>query len=278
MSNEIRIELPGGFAPNRVIVKGDGPPVVFLHGPWGREWTPYLDNLAKDHRVYVPVHPGTDDAKDLVLLDDIWELALYYDNLFKELGLKSFDLIGHSFGGMIAAELAAIYPHYVRRLVLIDAMGLWRDDVPVEEHVTIAPQDLKALIYADQSRPEVIARENAFEAPEMKEAMSSPRALTGQQLSVAAREALLHRFSVVAATTHFCHPIPERGLSKRLYRVKADTLLVWGKQDKLVPPIYADEFASRIDNARIAIVDDAGHLPFLEQAGEVSRLTAVFLA
>jgi pimeloyl-ACP methyl ester carboxylesterase len=55
-------------------------------------------------------------------------LLLYYDDLFDRLGLDRVDLVGHSFGGMVAAEYAATFRDRVGKLVLIDAMGLWRDD------------------------------------------------------------------------------------------------------------------------------------------------------
>jgi pimeloyl-ACP methyl ester carboxylesterase len=89
---------------------------------------------------------------------------------------------------------------------------------------------------------------------------------------------IIHRFSAVASTSHFMWPIPERGLAKRLRRVKADTLVIWGRQDALVPAVYADEFAARIAGARVRLVDGAGHVPQVEQQDEVSRAVLEFLA
>jgi len=62
-----------------------------------------------------------------------------------------------------------------------------------------------------------------------------------------------------------------------MHRITAPSLIVWGKQDNLVPPIYADEFASRLPGARVQLVDGAGHLPHLEQLEAVSRLVTEFL-
>jgi pimeloyl-ACP methyl ester carboxylesterase len=81
----------------------------------------------------------------------------------------------------------------------------------------------------------------------------------------------------LACTGKFIWPIPDKGLKKRIHRIKAPTLLVWGKSDKLVPPIYAQEFANRIAGARVEIVDQAAHVPQLEQLGTVSALITTFL-
>jgi len=254
------IEMPGEFSPNPVISKGDGSPVVFLHGPFGQEWPGYLDDLATDHRVYAPAHPGAEDPTDLTRLDHLWDLVLYYDELFHCLELGRIDLVGHSFGGMVAAEIAATYPDRVRRLVLLDSMGLWLDECPVEEHVTVSPDVLHQLLYANPEAPEVAQR------------------LTAPDDLAAAQAAMVRQFSATAATAHFTHPIPERGLSTRLHRIRAETLLLWGAQDGLVPPIYATEFQRQIADAQVALIDNAGHYPYLEQRIDVSRRTREFLA
>lgn len=253
------VELPGGLAANATLVRGEGAPLVYLHGPFGQEWTPFLDDVALRRRVYAPAHPGAAEPEDLRHLDGIFDLMLYYDDLFASLGLGRIDLVGHSFGGMVAAELAATFPDRVRKLVLIDALGLWRDDAPVADHVMTTPEKQVALLYVDPSRPEVAA---SLALPEDVE----PRIT-----------AVVERFAALASTSHFVWPVPERGLAKRLRRVKAETLVVWGREDTLVPPVYAGEFAERIPNARILWVDGAGHVPQVERREVVSRGVLEFL-
>src|SRR6202167_5907043 len=149
------IELPGGFAANPVIIKGEGAPVVYFHGPFGQEWDGFLDDLAAYRRVYAPAHAGAEQTEDLDQLDGLSDLVLYYDDLFDRLGLERVDLIGHSFGGMVAAEYAATFRDRVGKLVLIDAMGLWRDEAPVQDHLLVAPDKLVKLLFHDPSKPEV---------------------------------------------------------------------------------------------------------------------------
>ena len=254
------VELPGGFAPNPVLVKGQGAPVVYLHGPFGQEWDGFLDDLSLHRRVYAPSHAGAEKTEDLDQLDGLSDLVLYYDDLFDRLGLDEVDLIGHSFGGMVAAEYASTFRDRVGKLVLIDPMGLWRDDAPVADHLLVSPQNLVKLLFHDPSKPEVAAK---LAMPTEREAMNA---------------AIVNRFGALASTSHFIHPIPERGLKRRLRRIKAETLVLWGAQDALVPPVYAEEFAELIPNARVEMIQKAGHLPQVEQRKVVTAHLEKFLA
>jgi len=254
------VELPGGFAANPVIIKGEGAPVVYLHGPFGQEWDGFLDDLAAHRRVFAPAHAGAEETEDLEQLDGLSDLVIYYDDLFDRLGLEQVDLIGHSFGGMVAAEYAATFRDRVRKLVLIDAMGLWHDDAPVADHLLVSAEKLVKLLFNDPSKPEVKAK---LAMPAEREAMNA---------------AIVNRFGALASTSHFIHPIPERGLKRRLRRIKAETLVLWGAQDALVPPSYAAEFVALIPNARAEMIQNAGHVPQVEQRKLVSEHLERFLA
>src|SRR5262245_44245756 len=109
-----------GRVPLRVHVAGDGPPVVFFHGPWGLTWGPFLDALARTATVYAPEHPGTTlGSPDAIhAVDTLWDLVLCYDELLDQLGVSEAVLAGHSFGAMVACEVAAQRPSRVRPLVL----------------------------------------------------------------------------------------------------------------------------------------------------------------
>ena len=81
----------------------------------------------------------------------------------------------------------------------------------------------------------------------------------------------------MGATGKFIWPIPDKGLKKRIHRVKAPTLLIWGAEDRIVPPIYAEEFLRHIAGAQIETVEKAGHAPHLEQPAAVAGLVREFL-
>ena len=245
----------------RVQVAGSGPQVVFLHGAYGLTWDPFLDALAERSTVYAPEHPGTTpgDPDGIKPLDNLWDLVLYYDELFAQLGLQNPAVIGHSFGGMVAAEIAANYPQRIGKLVLVSPIGLWRDDIPVKNWMILPLEEVVKAAFYDQSGP-----------------------LARQMLSVpederAAQDAQIRTTWALACTGKFIWPIPDKGLTKRIHRIVSPTLIVWGSEDKLVPPAYAHEFGSRIAGSRIEMVEQAAHLPQLEQPERVSGLIQDFL-
>lgn len=251
------IELQGGKWKTRVLCAGEGDPVVFLHGAGGLHWDPFLDGLAEHFRIFAPEHLGAGDSQGIEHLYDILDLVLYYAELFDAMGLSAFSLIGHSFGGMVAAEIAAINPERVHKLALLAPLGLWQDEHPVPDISTIAPDQLPGMLFADPDGP----------AASMA-AMPDPRD----------PEALFQAAMAMASILQFIWPLPDKGLSRRLYRVKAETLVIWGREDHLVDPVYGEAFASAIGNAQLELVDHAGHLPHIEQGGRVLPLVTGFLA
>src|SRR5579863_2315255 len=108
----------------RVLSAGSGPPLVYFHDGFGLNWGPFLDSLAKTFTVHAPEHPGTSpgDPDGIKALDDWWDLVLYYYELFDQLGLQAPMVVGHSFGAMVAAEIAATNPKRVGGVVLVSPM------------------------------------------------------------------------------------------------------------------------------------------------------------
>ena len=247
---------------SRVKVAGQGPPLVYLHGATGLRWDEFLDNLAQTHTVYAPEHPGTTpgDPDAIKPLDDFWDLVLYYYEIFDRLGLESPPVVGHSFGGMVAAELAATDPTRVGKLVLISPLGLWRDDAPVKNWMSMAPDNLARELFCEPEGP--VAKGILAESEDPDERLTNKIQNTWN----------------LGCTGKFTWPIPDKGLKKRIHRIQAPTLVVWGQQDGIAPAVYAQEFASRIAGARSEIVDRAAHIPQLEQLAAVSRLVGDFLA
>jgi len=246
----------------RVHRAGNGDPVVFLHGAAGLQWDPFLDGLAERFSVYAPEHPGTTlgDPDGIRALDDLWDLVLYYDELFDALGLESPAVVGHSFGGMVAAEIAATLRGRVSKLVLISAIGLWRDDEPVPNFMVMTPQELVPIAVADQNGP-VAAM--LLAPPDLE--------------SEAGQTAVIQSTWSLACTGKFIWPIPDRGLRKRLHRITAPTLIVWGHQDRLVSTAYADEFADAIKGSRVEVLEGAAHFPHVEQPERTVAAVTEFL-
>jgi pimeloyl-ACP methyl ester carboxylesterase len=227
-------------------IAGSGPPLVWLHGLYGVEADgPLIEALAEHYSVYAPLAPGFADLDELDDLHDIHDLAMHYDDVMEALGLSEVVAAGHSFGAMLAAELAAHYPSRVSRLVLLSPLGLWNDRYPVADLFGIPAAEVPKLLYADPSR-----------AP----------GLDGPKPDVEKVIALTRGMTTVA---RFLWPIPDRGLARRLRRVRAPTLIVHGEADRFVPAQYADDFVRLIPNATRVIIPGAGHMLLVEAFDQV---------
>jgi pimeloyl-ACP methyl ester carboxylesterase len=259
---ESLVSIRHGLFRTFVRSEGEGDPLLFLHGADGLPgWPPFLESLARSCRVVAPDHPGFGCSEGLEHLDDVVDLALYYTEFIEALGLTQPYLVGHSLGGMIAAEVAAIAPDLASKLVLIAPIGLWLDDHPVLDFFAATPEELAAALFHDPGS--AVARE-------MMTLPSDPEA----QL-----EAVLERTKNLSAAGKFLWPIPDKGLKKRIHRIVAPTLLLWGGSDRLLPPIYGEEFLKRIDGARLTVLTGAGHmLPFEKPEEFVAVVTDFLLA
>lgn len=254
----------------KVFETGDGEPLLFLHSGGGiTSSDPFVAALADTGRkVIAPRHPGFVDPDDLIELRDVHDLALYHDELLDKLGLDSVAVVGHSFGGMVAAELAAHVPSRVTKLVLIAPVGLWRDDQPTADLFTAFPFGMADLLWHDSAGPEATAAMTAMAAGDEEETSKSDDPMTALMLRVLPGLVTLGKY---------IWPLPDKGLSRRLRRIKAPTLVVWGEKDKLVPSSYADDFVSKIGDARAEFVPDAGHMVPYERTTEVTKLINEFL-
>ena len=244
---EQTVTVRNGMFESKLCTDGNGAPLLFLHGAGGlRGWEPFLVELAQHFTVYAPAHPGFETSTGIEHIDDIIDLVVYYNDLLDALHLESVHVVGHSLGGMIGAELAALSPHRVRRLVLANAVGLWRDDHPIADFFAMTPEQLALALWHDP---------NAAVARVM---MAVP------QDEKAQLEAYLIRMQHLATAGKFLWPIPDKGLKKRIHRIQAPTCIIWGASDGLTPVVYAQEFQQRIPGSQVTILSQCGHMPMYE--------------
>jgi pimeloyl-ACP methyl ester carboxylesterase len=245
-----------------VEISGSGPPLFYLHGPWGlAPDRDFLARLAGGNTVYAPRFPGTTlgDSEAVHQLDSWLDLVVYHGELLDALKLDRPAFAGHSFGGLLAAEIAAAMPGAVSKLVLIDPVGLWRDDHPVKNWMVLSDRERKPSLFAD---PEGEGAKKFFAVP-------------GE--AAARVDTLAQLIWSQACTGKFVWPVPDRGLKQRVHRIAAPTLLIWGDSDRIIAPLYAEEFAKHIKGARIAHIARAGHLPQIEQPDAVAQKVLSFL-
>src|SRR3989441_12710721 len=144
------VTVRNGMFETKLRIDGSGAPLLFLHGAGGlRGWDAFLVELAKDFTVYAPAHPGFETSTGIEHIDDMLDMVVYYNDLLDALHLESVHVVGHSMGGMIGAELAALSPHRVRKLVLANAVGLWLDDHPIADFFAMTPEQLGMALWHD---------------------------------------------------------------------------------------------------------------------------------
>jgi len=253
------VAVRAGAVSFRLLSGGRGAPLVYFHSIHERGgWSPFLERLARRYTVYAPLHPGVGGSTGVETLDDVLDLTLAYEELLTALDVRRAHLVGHFFGGMIAAELAAVFPERAARLALISPLGLWRDDAPSQDILILPADELGPILFADMTS----AAARAWSVlPEDDEAN-----VAAQTESIACR----------AAIAKFVWPIPDKGLRKRLHRITAPALILWGDADRANPVVYAEEWQRRIKGAAVKFLP-GGHMLIHETPDAAARAVEEFL-
>jgi pimeloyl-ACP methyl ester carboxylesterase len=237
-----------------VFEAGEGPPLLFLHGAGGiMAWDGVLPMLARAYHIYAPLLPGFGRSTGLEYLEDQFDLFLHGFDVMEALGLERPYIVGESLGGWMAAEMAALRPREIGRLALAAPVGLWRDEAPVVDLFGQFVHELVPYLFHNQACPaaqQMLALTMLFSESD-----------NHSQEQVELLIAMSRGFRTIAK---FLFPIPENGLERRLWRIKAPSLIVWGEQDRFISPIYAEIFRQKIANSETLKIPSTGHLIGLE--------------
>jgi pimeloyl-ACP methyl ester carboxylesterase len=249
---------PTRHAEVRYLEGGSGEPLVYFHGAGGMTTEdPLLAALAETHHVFAPYLPGYGETEDCPALRDMLDYTLLGWDLVRVFGLTDPILVGHSMGGMIAAEMAAVAPNDVTRLALVAPAGLWLDDHPIPDMFTLLPYELPSYLFHDvEAGTKLLTAGLKLDDPAF---LQDYLVRNARQLGMAGK---------------LLFPIPERGLAQRLYRITARTVIVWGMSDRMIPPAYGPAFEAGIAGSRLVSVPEAGHMVILEKPGAVVEALA----
>jgi pimeloyl-ACP methyl ester carboxylesterase len=239
-----------GF-PCRVWSKGSGPKLGFLAGLGGLpRWLPFLDKLAETRTVIAPSLPGYPGAMGHTVLDNHLDWIVAVRQLLDKAGLSGCDLVGASVGGGYAAEMAAIFPASVKKLVLIAPFGLFDEKEPANDPWAQRKDLLASVMCAAPAAWDAMVSQ-----PEGANSVEWPIEMT--------------RASEASARGFW--PLGNTQLEKRLKLIAAPTLVLWGSEDRVMPPSYAQKFVSQINGAsRAETLQGAGHLAYLDQPEAVA--------
>jgi pimeloyl-ACP methyl ester carboxylesterase len=252
------VELRGvGTVPVSVEDVGDGRPILLLHGGAGPQSVGALAGLLAEGgpaRVLTPTHPGFNGTMRPDGLDSIAGLARLYDELVTDLGLDGVTVVGNSIGGWIAAEMAAQNNTHIGAVALVDAAGVYLADDPIADFFALTPDEVVNLSYfePDRHRIDVAAMPDA------------------QKALMAANRAVLRTYGGTA--------MADPSLLGRLSTVTVPVLVVWGVADRIIPPAHGRAYAAAIPNARLQLIEGAGHMPQFERPDELVNVLAQFAA
>ena len=272
MTRRVTVE---GREVNVVDTGGEGLPVmVFVHGLSGT-WQNWLLNIPAfmgSHRVIAPDLPGFGESPMPREKISIKGYARILDGLLDELGADSAVLVGNSMGGFVAAELALSFSKRVERLVLVSAAGLSIEEVRRQPLLVGARVWAGTATWLGARGRSVVTRPRARRIG-LQLIVRYPERLSPQLTYELTRGAGTHGFvPALEALTSY-------GFRDQLSRIEVPTLVVWGRNDMLVPRGDARDYVSLIgDNARREMFDDTGHLTMVERPSRFNRLLAAFAA
>lgn len=246
---------------NLIIVKGgSGKPIFVLHEELGYPgWLKWNTELAKSRTVLVPLHPGFGRTDRAGWISNVRDLAGFYARYLREQNLAPIDVIGVSFGGWVASEMAANDPKLFRRMVLVAPMGIRPPTGEIRDmFVTPARNYLDASVRDARAVEEFGSLFGGGETPEQYEAFEDARG----EAARLAWQPYMHNPSL---------PNLLEGVSG------LPTLCIWGREDAVVPLSAAEVYKRVIKDSRLAVLENCGHRPEIEKTSEFMAEIKAFL-
>ena len=257
-SEEI-VEAAGGAV--QLVKGGQGDPLLILHDELGHPgWLNYHQALAQNNTLYIPSHSGFGETERQEWIMNMRDLAGWYLEVLDDLGLDKVNLMGISLGGWLAAEMAAMSPQTFKKMVLVAPAGIKPPTGEIYDMFLVV-----AKIFINQGF------HDSASTPEF--ATICPEEPTPEQVEhweVAREEA-----SRLSWRPYMHYP----GLPHLLHRLKTlPTLVVWGKEDAIVPLSAGQVYQENIKGSKLAVIDNCGHHPEIEKTEEFLGLVKEFLA
>lgn len=213
-------------------------PFLLLHGGGGVATVRNFASLlaqATHSRVLVPTHPGFGGTARPAELKTTRDLAATYTALLEELDLTDVTVVGNSFGGWVAAEMALLNSPRVSSVVIVDGVGVEVKDHPMTSVASLAPADLAKLSFHDPAK-----------------APSPPAGGSGPSPDI-------------AALIGYAGPtMSDPSLLRRLGQLQLPVHVIWGESDGIVKPEYGQAYADAIPKSMFTLLPSSGHLPQLE--------------
>ncbi len=241
---------------------GEGNPLVILYGDQlDTQVPPFDEAMAGRFRAVVPSLPGVNQSELPDWIEDMEDLAFLGLDLLEGLKAGPVDVVGHGFGGWVAAEMAVRSQQYIRRLAVIDSVGI-KVSAPtvrdVQDVYVYTAEEVAELAWHDA------AAAKALRWPGME-------GVEGEELLTLLR----NRQSVLKFAWRPFMYNPK--LLRRLARVRVPAHVFWGESDRVVTPDYGRALQQAIPGAGFTAIPGAGHYPQWEQPEALARAVTEFL-
>jgi len=250
----------GGTTIN-LVKGGTGEPLLILHDEMGNPgWLRFHEALAQRYTVYIPSHPGFGKSERIEWVMNMRDLAGWYLDALDDLGLGPMNVIGFSLGGWLAAEMATMSPQHFKRLVLVGAAGIKPPEGEIFDMFLVVGKEFITAGYLDPSN----TSEFQLVCPD------EPTSDQNEAWEAAREEACRLNWRPYMYYPALPH------LLRRLKRLP--TLIIWGKEDAIVPLSAGEVYNDSIEGSRLVVVDKCGHHPEIEKPNEFVVTVQDFLA
>ena len=241
---------------------GSGAPVILIHGLADNVtiWDPVIPALAARFRVIALDQIGFGRSDKPLLNYRVSTPVDFLDGFLTELKIERASLVGNSLGGWVAAAYALAHPERVERLVLSDAAGY------AALAKTMDSRALRALRVASRDDIRYLGP-LAFHDKRFY-----------QDVDAAFKERVTAGDSYTVAQVLDSMIRGDDALDNKLQTLKQPTLVLWGREDKLIPLSFGEQFHREIVNSRLRIIDNCGHMPQLECPNEFSAAVLKFFS
>jgi pimeloyl-ACP methyl ester carboxylesterase len=244
-----------------VIKGGQGRPLLVLHEEMGHPgWLKWHSALARDRTLLIPQHPGFGATPMVEWLSNMRDLACFYARYLHEQKLAPIDVIGFSLGGWLAAEMAVNNSALFRRMILVAPMGIRPPTGQIMDMFTVSGiRYVRSSVLDSKSTPEFSQLYGGDGAVGQFEAFDEVRAMSARL----AWQPYMHNPSL----PHLLEDVSN-----------LPSLLIWGKDDAVVPISAGEVYTKRLRESRLAALDRCGHRPEIEQTQSFVREVTSFLA
>ena len=241
-----------------VLRRGSGRPMLLLHGFQNVDpRAPFLDELGRHAEIIAPSHPGFGHSMRPDGFDTVYDLVHLYLDVLEALPYDKVTLVGLSFGGWLAAEVALKAGRRVRRLVLVDALG-----------IKVSARETADILDVFNTHPSEVIRRSYHDPAKWAPNYDD---MTDEALVIRAR-------NWEALCRYGWHPYMHNPQLKRwLGCIAAPTLVLWGAADGIVAPAYGEAYASLIPGAHFESIAEAGHHPEIEQPAALAERVIAFM-